>query len=176
MKHLRIPAILLACLAFGSSVQASHEKDSGWVQGYATVIDGDSIEIDGKLIRLFGIDAPELEQNCYTGNLIRDCGRDSASYLSDMIYGQVIRCRIEKTDAYGRILGSCIWNKRNINEVMVLSGQAVAWTRHSDLYRETEQKARAQRAGISPSSANVKPSPDLPPPWPMRGCDFSLDS
>ena len=34
------------------------------VEGFAKVIDGDTIIIDKKKIRLLGIDAPEIEQNC----------------------------------------------------------------------------------------------------------------
>lgn len=150
MNKKRIPGLLAGALALlvSSGALAAHDKDSEWVQGYASVIDGDSIKLDGKLVRLFGIDAPELDQNCYTGNLIRDCGQDAATYLSDMIYGQIVRCRIDRIDAYDRILGSCIWNGRNINEVMVLAGQAVHWPRHADLYEKTEAKARANRTGI----------------------------
>ena len=34
------------------------------VEGFAKVIDGDTIIIDKKKIRLLGIDAPEIEQHC----------------------------------------------------------------------------------------------------------------
>ena len=34
------------------------------VEGFAKVIDGDTIIVDKKKIRLLGIDAPELDQHC----------------------------------------------------------------------------------------------------------------
>ena len=34
------------------------------VEGFAKVIDGDTIIIDKKKIRLLGIDAPEIDQHC----------------------------------------------------------------------------------------------------------------
>ena len=34
------------------------------ISGNANIIDGDSIKIGSKKIRLFGIDAPEIKQNC----------------------------------------------------------------------------------------------------------------
>ena len=38
------------------------------VTGRARVIDGDSLEVAGVRIRLFGIDAPERDQDCQDGN------------------------------------------------------------------------------------------------------------
>jgi endonuclease YncB( thermonuclease family) len=123
-------------------------KPGMWITGTATVLDGDSIEVDGQLIRIYGIDAPELEQDCYSGNMKFRCGAQSSTYLSDMIYGQPIRCQVNEIDKYDRILGSCMWQGRNVAEIMVLTGQALAWPHHSNLYVETEEAAREQGAGI----------------------------
>ena len=140
--------ILMSAISFASPLLAEPSEREQWISGTATVIDGDSIKLDGTLVRLFGIDAPELTQLCYTGNIARACGEKSAVYLSDMIYGQRIRCRIDDMDAYERILGSCIWNGRNINEVMVLTGNAVAWPAHTNFYIETEKTAEHNQSGI----------------------------
>ena len=39
-------------------------------EGIPRVIDGDSLEINGNKIRLFGIDAPEKKQNCKKSFLV----------------------------------------------------------------------------------------------------------
>lgn len=139
---------LAAFLAFSGPAFAQPTTPEVWVTGTASVIDGDSIEIDGSRIRLFGIDAPEPDQTCYIGNLSRNCGIEATDYLSDMIYGETVRCRVEREDHYGRLLSNCLWGKRNVNEIMVLTGNAVALRRHTEFYVETERKAQAARAGI----------------------------
>ena len=42
--------------------------ETKWIEGQAIVIDGDTIKVQGKKIRLFGIDAPELKQICKRKN------------------------------------------------------------------------------------------------------------
>jgi len=143
-----IASALLTLLCFSSPLMAQAPQNETWIQGTAVVLDGDSIEIDGLRVRLFGIDAPETEQLCYVGNLAKACGEASTQYLSDMIYGQKVRCLVESYDEYGRALASCIWNGRNINEIMVLTGNAVAWTRHTDFYVRTEHEAKSRQVGI----------------------------
>ena len=50
------------------------------------VVDGDSLEINNKKIRLIGIDAPEYYQTCFDEDgLEYDCGFDALEYLQNLI-------------------------------------------------------------------------------------------
>ncbi len=47
------------------------------VAGPTTVIDGDTLEIHGQQIRLYGIDAPESRQLCRLEGKPWQCGKDA---------------------------------------------------------------------------------------------------
>jgi endonuclease YncB( thermonuclease family) len=68
---MRILAVALSLLAAVPSIAVSQEA----VTGQASIVDGDTLEIRGVRIRLFGIDAPESAQTCHDddGKLYR-CG------------------------------------------------------------------------------------------------------
>src|SRR5262245_33962091 len=68
-------------------------KDRTISPGAGPVIDGDTLEISGTRIRLWGIDAPEIKQSCEgRDKQIYECGRAAADALSDLTRGQHVEC------------------------------------------------------------------------------------
>lgn len=139
----------------------------------AEVIDGDSFVFEsGNIIRLFGVDAPELSQTCTLITEIKDketeeitikediinCGLDAKLKLSNLVKNIEVKCYIKGKDAYDRFVGECgfqRYNRRskrtdkiNINKEMILSGNAVAFTQISTKYVEDENRAKAENRGI----------------------------
>jgi endonuclease YncB( thermonuclease family) len=47
------------------------------VEGRARVVDGDTLEVGGRKVRLFGIDAPELDQTCDAEGQLWACGAEA---------------------------------------------------------------------------------------------------
>src|SRR5262245_48299136 len=129
--------------------------------GVAAVIDGDTIEIHGQRIRLFGIDAPESSQLCVrpTGEHWR-CGQQGSLALSDRIGRATIRCEPRDVDRYHRVVAVCFKGSEDLNRWMVANGWAVAFRRYSRDYVVDEDAARKRRLNIW--------SGDFDMPWDWR--------
>ncbi len=141
--------VFLFVLAFLSSPAAADD-----ISGRVTVIDGDTIAVEGttERIRLYGIDAPEGQQTCETAAGERYlCGSNSAQFLADLVgrNGRVT-CVEDTRDRYGRIVAECTMPDGTvINEAMVRGGWAVHYTRYSDgRYQAAEDHARGNRLGM----------------------------
>lgn len=120
----------------------------GEIVGVASVIDGDTLELHGRRIRLDGIDAPESSQSCVRDGAKERCGQVAALHLADMIGRQTVRCETLDVDRYGRDIATCWLGDQNLNEAMVSAGQAVAYRRYSKRYVGAEVEARAAGAGV----------------------------
>src|SRR5690606_38236098 len=102
--------------------------------GPATVIDGDTLEIDGRRIRLFGIDAPELSQSCERDGERWACGQASADELRVMIGAYQLSCTGDEEDTFGRLVAVCTVSGIDVGRQMVADGWATAFRRYSDKY------------------------------------------
>jgi endonuclease YncB( thermonuclease family) len=95
--------ILLLSAPAGTATQAS-----ATVSGTADIIDGDTLDVGTARVRLFGIDAPETAQECADGRDAKwACGRSAKRAAEKLTAGQVITCKGQNTDAYGRLLAVC---------------------------------------------------------------------
>ncbi|WP_157879040.1 thermonuclease family protein [Pararhodospirillum photometricum] len=119
------------------------------LQGVASVIDGDTLDLHGQRIRMHGLDAPESSQSCQKadGSSYR-CGQLSARALADKIGRQTVRCEQKDKDRYGRIVGTCFLGSENLNEWLVRQGLAVAYREYSKAYVPAEIAAREEKLGI----------------------------
>ena len=114
------------------------------VDGRASIIDGDSLNVAGREVRLIGIDAPEGPQMCRRGGRNWDCGRASSRELRSLVGGSNVMCEGEKVDRHGRLLATCHVGTVNLNREMVLRGLALSYGR----YRAEEGRARRAKSGL----------------------------
>ena len=119
------------------------------ISGRASVIDGDTIEIHGTRIRLFGIDAPESGQACTTaeGKEYR-CGQRAALALADKIKTQTVECQPKTHDQYGRVVAVCSVSGEDINVWMVSQGWALAYRQYSSEHLSQERSAANSKLGL----------------------------
>jgi endonuclease YncB( thermonuclease family) len=120
------------------------------VSGVARIIDGDSLEIAGVQIRIFGIDAPEWRQQCRNARgESYACGREARRTLDRLIGGRTVTCTPVTHDRYERDVATCEVVGRDLGDAMVRAGHAVDYARHSGgRYAAAEQEARAAKRGL----------------------------
>lgn len=118
------------------------------LSGVGRAIDGDSLMVGQKEVRLRGIDAPELAQSCARGGSSWGCGKAAADQLTKLIAGEQVTCSSAGTDQYGRTLGQCRAGETDLNRAMVATGYALAYRRYSTAYVSAEESAKLARRGI----------------------------
>ena len=136
---LRIAAALVL-LAFPSLADG--------ITGKARVIDGDTIDINGRRILFHGIDAPELGQTClgYRGEF--PCGEHARRMLAREADGQEVTCRERGQDRDGRILAVCHLDGLDLGAHMVRLGWALAYLEYSLDYVDSEKWAKGLITGL----------------------------
>ena len=127
------------------------------ISGIAKVTDGDTIRIEGKKIRFFGIDAPEKKQQCKKPwltisfiSLSKDypCGQISTDKLKKKINNKLLICKWSNKDRYKRYIAECFKDKTNVNAWMVRNGYAVAYRKYSKKFVSQEIFAKKEKLGL----------------------------
>lgn len=101
-------------------------------------MDGDTIIVQKISIRLFGIDAPEMDH---------PYGRNAKSAMIGLCRGQTITVHVTDVDDYGRTVANCyLPDGRDLSAEMVKIGHAIDWPKFSGgLYRQYEEDGIRRR-------------------------------
>jgi len=136
-------------LATGLVAILTFRRRADHLTGPAKVIDGDTIVVAGELIRLHGIDAPELDQTfSWRGEQVV-CGTMSLAALEALIAGVKVRCEVVERDRHGRLVAKVFSpNGVDIGRRLVSAGWALAYRRYSKDYVAAENEARKARRGM----------------------------
>lgn len=118
------------------------------VVGPARIIDGDTIEVAGERIRLFGIDAPETRQLCSAHGESYHCGKEAARALAERVGSRPLNCRQRTTDRYGRAVSVCYQGDEDIGAWLVRAGWALSFRKYSHVYVGEEEAAHRQGLGL----------------------------
>lgn len=143
-------AILLSC---GCNAALSRTPD---LVGHASVIDGDTLEIAGRRIRLWGVDAPESRQTCTRGGESYRCGQEAAMVLDRALRDRTAYCQQGgRPDRYGRTVARCEFSpssgvpREDLGGWLVEHGHALDYPRYSrGYYAPQEALARSRHVGL----------------------------
>jgi endonuclease YncB( thermonuclease family) len=143
MQAIRNSNILIAALAL-VAYRVAFADD---LTGQATVIDGDTLEIHGTRIRLWGIDAPESSQLCRgDDSLPYRCGAKAANDLDAFIASRPVSCLPISLDRYGRTVATCAVGGADLGDWLVRNGLALDWPEYSKRKYDAAQRS-AEQAG-----------------------------
>lgn len=119
------------------------------VQGRAQVHDGDTFTIRGVKIRLFGVDAPEMDQTCeLPDNSAWACGLWSRDEVRAVLEGQDLRCVKQVYDRYGRMVARCYLGDRDLAKILVRDGIVFSYASFSRDYIIDEKAAAVAGRGL----------------------------
>lgn len=142
MRLKLLATLLWAALAATQSLAATP------INGFAHVHDGDTIRIGRTSVRIWGIDAVELKQNCRLGDASVPCGEMARDALLRIIDGQEVTC-FPKGKSYSRIVGTCYVAGRDVADEMIRLGMAYDYARYSHgYYSGSENQARQTSLGL----------------------------
>ena len=156
-KKKMIILIIISSIFFILTYNDVRSENINKISGFAKIVDGDTIKINSKKIRLYGIDAPEKKQKCKKTYLTisfmsftKDymCGEVSTQKLIKKINKQKLNCNILDVDRYKRLIGECFKRNINLNSWMVSNGYAVAYRKYSKKYVSDEINAKNNKLGI----------------------------
>lgn len=133
-----------------------------WFRATARVVDGDSLRIDGRSIRIAGIDAPESNQVALSKGQTVPIGRQATQAMRQLIGDGKVSYRVQAIDRYNRVL-AVVHNAQgqDVGRELVRQGWAVAYgyqTRNqARRYWWAQLSARLARRGMWGMCAKVSP-------------------
>lgn len=153
----KIPTILLSSL-FAVSLLANillfYKNRTSDLHTITEVKDGDTVVVDNnELIRLVGIDAPELS---YCG------GQESTSFLNNLANGQKVRLTKVGMDKYARTLAILTLYDLNVNQAMLTAGWAVYDTYSGPNRDEMKQAGNQAKSDARGLFTLCRSGPDKP--------------
>jgi endonuclease YncB( thermonuclease family) len=109
------------------------------------VVSGDTLLLDGKLYRLWAIDAPESEQSCADG---WPAGALAKARLQALVQGGTVHCKERERDVYGQSLAVCTVSGKDLGAALVREGLAWPSRQHAEEYFGQQALAKKERLGI----------------------------
>ncbi len=144
---------LVGAIAFGILLPAVVQQAVAQqaVGGKAVPLQADQINLGGQRISIFGIDAPDPDQDreCTLNGQLFGCFSNARRFLAAMLdLGEVACIDSGKRNYVNFPYMTCTINGKDIGEELVRNGHALAFLPQSTMYVEAEKAAKAAKLGI----------------------------
>ncbi len=149
-------AMVLPRNPFGS---AASEQDWTATAPDVRVLDGETLRLGDRVLRLAGLVVPDRGQaGCPDRGAQRtDCAAAAADALARLVQGRDLACRVRGHDRQGRALGTCRAGGVELNAALVAAGWALADTASRGLL-PMETTAREAGRGLWAAGATPRES------------------
>jgi len=153
-----VAASVVAVLSGAFPLDDAFAAPARTIEGPAMAIDGDTIRVNQRPVRLWGVDAVERKQTCVADGRPYGCGEKATGALASFLGSTPVRCEVVDTDKYDRSVARCTSNGRDVGGYMVSIGWALDYTAYSHgAYLVQEARARSAKLGIH-GGAFVQPA------------------
>lgn len=145
------PTVDISSGSFKSSEPSHQVTVSTEISGPAIVLTGDTMRVDGTLVRLAGIEAPATAQPCYRANGRRwNCASAARAGLNRLVRGRTITCTPARQESDGATLAHCLIDGgKDVATELVRGGYAFATdTSFFSSLASEENAARDAKRGI----------------------------
>lgn len=122
-------ALLVSGIGLPPDLMGSAPRQQDWsaLGSEVRVVDGDTLRLGDRTVRLAKVDAPERGQTCAdAAGRWFDCGAAAAEALSRLVNGRSVLCLVSGRDRFGRGLAQCSAGGAELNAGLVAAGWALA--------------------------------------------------
>jgi endonuclease YncB( thermonuclease family) len=140
--------VLLSGIGLPPALMGSAPREQDWsaLAAEVRVVDGETLRLGDRTVRLAGIVAPERGEACAdAAGRAFDCGAGAAEALSRLVNGRSVVCLVAGRDRFGRGLGLCSAGGAELNAGLVTTGWALAGADDADLLTKEAEARRTAR-------------------------------
>ena len=152
--------VFLALALLAAAQPAAAQLQEKTISGRAKVVDGGTIVIGTRWVRLDGIRAPGLKRTCHElrgrTQTPYPCGRHAHAFLSSLVARRAVFCVPTGKHRRGAVPGRCYVDGTDIARALVGAGWATVIGQRSRRYLSVQESARAAQRGMWAGSFNLK--------------------
>ena len=117
--------------------------------GISRVVSGDTLTLNNRVVKLFGVAAPDISQTCAdaSGRGYK-CGQQAIAWLNSWLADNEIKCHVLEQDDRGVLTAVCMLGPYDIGAALINAGWAVADTRQTQVYVPYQNQALTNKRGL----------------------------
>lgn len=133
------------------AAQSVAAQSAAEIAGRPRVVDGDTLDFAGRRVRLYGVDAPELEQTCRAGGRVWPCGLEARWAALNRLSPHWVTCVPQGWDVVGTERARCYLagvGQHDLGAWLLRRGWALAEPGADPAYVEAQAAAEAAELGL----------------------------